>query len=401
MRLTKNSKYLILFFKNSNHIIDIPSDGNINIFLKNIYDIILESYSYLISHPIKYNVKINKIKFIKPSSNFDSDFFPKQIQEHIFKHSSFEIIYDFTIFDRQIRVIFIIYDKEYPTLDKYNQYIKKITMWLYILKFQSPNKCSKILTIYLYLTDFQKQLPTEKTDILGSLHVNSAFTTSCSENAKIIIYRKEEWFKVFIHESFHSFGLDFSGMNNNKVTKYINNIFRVKSKVNLYESYTECWAEIINLSFCSFCVLEDKNYLENFISNFNTLISYEISYSLFQLVKTLNYQNMNYNDLLFSIDKMKLYSENSNILAYYIIKTILIVHYQQFLLWCNQNNKKLFQFNKTVNTLNEFCQFVKNNHNSDKFKLAIQNMENTFNKIINSNNDYLLSNMRMTICEMH
>jgi hypothetical protein len=401
MRLTKNSKYLILFFKNSNHIIDIPSDYNINTILKNIYDMILESHSYLISHPIKYSVKINKIEFIKPSSNFDSIFFPKQIQEHIFKYSSFEIVYEFTIFDRQIRVIFIIDNKEYPTLDKYDHYIKKITMWLYILKFQSPNKCSKILTIYLYLTDFQKQLPTVNTDILGALHVNSAFTTSCSENAEIIIYRKEEWFKVFIHESFHSFGLDFSGMNNNRVSKYIKNIFRVKSKVNLFESYTECWAEIINLLFCSFYILKDKTDLDNFISNFNTLISYEISYSLFQLVKTLNYQNMKYNDLLFSTDKIKLYRENSNILAYYIIKTILIVNYQQFLLWCSENNEKLFQFNKTVNTLNEFCQFVKNNHNSDRLKLAIQNMENIFNKIINSNNKYLLSNMRMTICEMH
>jgi hypothetical protein len=110
---------------------------------------------------------------------------------------------------------------------------------------------------------------------------------------------------------------------------------------------------------------------------------------------------MNYNDLLFSTDKIKLYKENSNILAYYIIKTILIVNYQQLLLWCNQNNEKLFQFNKTVNTLNDFCQFVKNNHNSDRLKIAIQNMENIFNKIINSNNKYLLSNMRMTICEMH
>jgi hypothetical protein len=401
MRLTKNSKYLILFFKNSNHIIDIPSDYNINTILKDIYDMILESHSYLISHPIKYSVKINKIDFIKPFSNFDSIFFPKQIKEHIFKNSSFEIVYEFTIFDRQIRTIFIIDNKEYPTLDKYDQYIKKITMWLYILKFQSPNKCSKILTIYLYLTDFQKQLPTVNTDILSALHVNSAFTTSCSENAEIIIYRKEEWFKVFIHESFHSFGLDFSGMNNSRVTKYIKNIFRVKSKVNLFESYTECWAEIINLLFCSFYILKDKNDLDNFISNFNTLISYEISYSLFQLVKTLNYQNMNYNDLLFSTDKIKLYRENSNILAYYIIKTILIVNYQQFLLWCNQNNEKLFQFNKTVNTLNDFCQFVKNNHNSDRLKIAIQNMENIFNKIINSNNKYLLSNMRMTICEMH
>lgn len=396
MRLTKNSKYLMLFFKNSNHILDIPSDDNINTILEDIYDMLLESHNYLISHPIKYNIKINKIEYIKPSSNFVSPFFPEQIRDHIFKNSSFEIIYDFAVFDRQIRTIFIIDDKKYPLLDKYNEYINKIAIWLYILKFQSPNKCSKTLKIYLYLTDFQKHLPTVQIDILGPLHVNSAFTTSCSENAEIIIYRKEEWFKVFIHESFHSFGLDFSGMNNNKVTKYIKNIFRVESKVNLYESYTECWAEIINLSFCSFCVSKDKNDSDEFISNFNTLIDYEISYSLFQLVKTLNYQNLKYNDLFFS----STYKENSNILAYYIIKTILMVHYKQFLLWCENNNEKLFEFNKTTSSLNKFCQFIKAIHNSDRFKLAIYKMETIFYKLIDSDNNYLLSNMRMTICEM-
>lgn len=399
MRLTKNSKYLMLFFKNNNHTIDIPLDDNIKTILKKIYDMILKSYNYFMSYSIEYNIKINKIEFIKSSSNFDSDFFPKQIKEHIFENSSFEIIYDFAVSDRQIRVIFITYNNKYPILDKYDQYIKKIVMWLYILNFQSPNKCSKTLKIYLYLTDFQKELPTKKTDILGPLHVNSAFTTSCSKNAEIIIFRKEEWFKVFIHESFHSFGLDFSGMDNKRVTEYIKNIFRVKSNVNLYESYAECWAEIINLLFCSFFILEDKNDLENFMSNFNTLISYEISYSLFQLVKTLNYQNMKYNDLLFSTEKIKLYRENSNILAYYIIKTILMVYYQEFLLWCDENNDKLFQFNKTVEKLNQFCQFIKDNHNSDRFKLAVQNMENRFN-LISSDNEYLLSNMRMTICEM-
>ena len=100
MRLTKNSKYLMLFFKNSNHVIDILSDVKIKPILEKIYDMILESYNYLMSYPIKYHVKINKIEFIKPSSNFDSDFFPQQIKKHIFENSSFEIIYDFTVSDR-------------------------------------------------------------------------------------------------------------------------------------------------------------------------------------------------------------------------------------------------------------------------------------------------------------
>ena len=398
MKLTKNSKYLMLFFNQNDYIINHSLDDQSKKILKEIYNKIFESYYYQNKHPINYTVKINKIKTITPSSNFDSSFFPKKIRDHIFETSSFEIIYEFSVFDREIKVIFIIDDKSYPKLDKYNNHIKKIFMWLYILKSESSNKCSKTLKIYFYFTDFEKHLPTDKSEILGPYHVNTAFTTSCSEDAEIILYRKEEWFKVFIHESFHSFGLDFSIMDNSRVSEYIRNIFKVKSKVNLYESYTECWAEIINLSFCSFYDLEIKDDSETFISNFETLIDYEISYSLFQMVKILNYQNFKYNDLLLSQPS---YRENSNILAYYIIKTILIVNYQQFLLWCNENNKKLFQFKKTTECLDKFCEFIKTIHKIDKLNHYIKKIETLYDHItFDHKHNYLLTNMRMSICEM-
>ena len=53
-------------------------------------------------------------------------------------------------------------------------------------------------------------------------------------------------------------------MNNTECTNYILNIFPVQSEVNLYESYTEFWAEIINALFCSFFALNDKNDVEGF-----------------------------------------------------------------------------------------------------------------------------------------
>ena len=111
------------------------------------------------------------------------------------------------------------------------------------------------------------------------------FTTTCPKDSEIVIFRKEEWFKVLIHESFHNFALDFSDMNTYECTKDILSIFPVNSEVNLYESYTEFWAEIMNALFCSFFNLKSKTNFDDFLSNFEFFINFERTYSFFQLVK--------------------------------------------------------------------------------------------------------------------
>ena len=39
----------------------------------------------------------------------------------------------------------------------------------------------------------------------------------CIKSGLIVLFRREEWFKVFIHECLHSFGMEFSGMNLNRL----------------------------------------------------------------------------------------------------------------------------------------------------------------------------------------
>ena len=49
------------------------------------------------------------------------------------------------------------------------------------------------------------RLPENKTDILDQVNCNTAVTYACAVNGECLIYRKEEWFKVFIHETFHAY----------------------------------------------------------------------------------------------------------------------------------------------------------------------------------------------------
>jgi len=272
--------------------------------------------------------------------------------------------------------------------------------WLYICSQSNlTDLCSTSLNIYIYLTSNLKELPTQHNLTLGVNNANTALTAKCSN---IIIFRKEEWFKVFIHETMHNFNLDFSLINDDYKIKILK-LFNVNSDVNLYESYVEFWARILNCCFISF--LSSKN-LNNFISKTKQLISNEIYYSTFQLVKVLNYMNLNYYELCHNKNKTKQqYSEETNILSYYIITTILINNYEDFLFWCDENNSSLYNFKKTIKNINNFCNFIKIYYLQENLLNNISKCENIFFSLTekinkNSSINFILNNLRMTIYEL-
>ena len=101
------------------------------------------------------------------------------------------------------------------------------------------------------MTDFKKKLPEKSVDILSPINCNTAVTTGCLEKTEIIIYRKEEWFKVFIHETFHSLGLDFANYSTAEFENGIKSIFPLKN-LDITETYAEFWGTILNCAFCSY-----------------------------------------------------------------------------------------------------------------------------------------------------
>ena len=415
MKLTKKSKLLMSFFMKNNCVPHISQTKYVDEILKELYNEFIDAHNYLINlkKHIFYNINIKKITHISQISrpkNFNSNSFPEDIRNHIDNLSLTEISYTFSLFDRKITIHFIVEeDVEEHNLDIYNRYVDTIILWFYILNEYGSKKCSSTFTIFLYFTSLEKSLPNSNIDILDQIHVNTAFTTTCPINSEIVIFRKEEWFKVLIHESFHNFALDFSDMNTNESTKDILSIFPVSSEVNLYESYTEFWGEIMNALFCSFLNLKNKSNVEEFLSNFEFYINFERTYSFFQLVKSLEFMGLNYKNL-YSESKQSqilrntLYKEKTNVLAYYVIKTILINNYQGFLIWCKQNNFSLLQFKKTTTNQREFCNFIRKNYktktmieNIKSSEICLQKVKNIKN---NKNKKYLLTNMRMTICEL-
>lgn len=418
MKLTYKSKKFLSFFTKNKYIQHIKHDNNTNNILRKLYYDILNAYIYVNSiknHIYNYDIKkIHTSLDITKPQNFNYNNFPQVIRDHIDELSLSEITYHFSLFNRDCKVIFIVEDPNVELKIKtYNKFIDSIVMWLYILNLYSSKQCANSIVIYFYFTSLEKQLPKTNIHILDEQHVNTAFTTTCPKNSEIVIFRHEEWFKVFIHETFHNFGLDFSDMNNNECHHFLLNIFKVKSDVNVYEAYTEFWAEIINCLFCSFYTLKDKNNEKEFLSNAEFFINFERSYNLFQLVKILNFMGLRYQDLYLNnlqseTLRKALYKENTNVLSYYVIKTVLLNNYPDFLLWCEKNNLSLIAFKKTIVNQRKFCKFIEKGYNSvimreniHKSELFLQYLKNNKVKINSSKNkEFLLYNLRMTICEL-
>jgi hypothetical protein len=282
-------------------------------------------------------------------------------------------------------------------------------VWLVMMNKYASKKCAEKLVVYIYLTNLEKQIPLSNIYTLNTTHVNTAFTMTCPKNSEIVIFRKEEWFKVFIHETFHNFGLDFSDMNNEICRQCILSIFPVKSEVNLFEAYSEFWAKIINCIFCSYIQLTNKDDIQGFLANFDFLINLERIYSLFQMVKVLNFMNLSYENLYEQGEennelRSMLYKENTNVLSYYVITLILVDNYSDFIQWCDTHNRLLLQFNKTNTNLHRLCSFIQDNYKSKHFLNCIRTMEKLLLKLSNKSkkkeNKYILHNLRMTICEL-
>jgi hypothetical protein len=339
--------------------------------------------------------------------------FPEQVRKHIDELTLTELCYTFSLFNRNIKLFFITEEDHIELkIEEYNKHVDSIIMWLHIINEYASRQCSSNLAVYFYFTSLEKKLPTSNIQVLDENNVNTAFTTTCPKDAEIVVYRKEEWFKVFIHESFHNFALDFSDMNNAECKSRILDIFPVQSEVNLYESYTEFWAEIMNALFCSFISLKDKNNIEEFLSNSEFFINFERTYSFFQLTKALRFMGLSYTDLYSknihrTVLRETLYKEKTNVLSYYVIKTILMNNYQDFLFWCNKNNLSLLQFKKTTKNQIEYCKFIERNYKKNTMLDGVEQSQKFLNVLYSkntnrrqTNDSYILSNLRMSICEL-
>jgi len=424
MKITNESYELMSFFIKNNCLTPLKQTKKTDLLLKKLYYEIIDGVSYIQNIKSKmgqsfYKLKIshiNNINQIPKPTTFPPNSFPANVRKYIDDNllSLFTYSWRFPSIGREINIYFITeHSNPEELVELYNNYVDYMLVWLYIIDSYASRNCSSELSIYIYHTNLLKEFPESNIHILDEENINTAFTRTCEKKSEIVVFRKEEWFKSFLHETFHNLGLDFSDMNNLSCNSKILEIFPVNSEVNLYESYTEFWARMMNILFCSFFSMSNKNDENEFLSNVEVFINFERTYSFFQVVKILKFMGLSYKDLYnknieSSNLRKTLYKEKTNVLSYYIITLILLNNYQDFLSWCNKNNTSLLQFKKTNANLDSFCNFIERKYKSTNILNGIECTEKIIVKIkknIEKNKNkkdmnYLLKNLRMTICEL-
>ena len=414
-------KFIEKYFNNSKKEIFKIMFSNTTIkFIKTIY-------GSIIKHNLEWINKINiSEEFYENQQSFpranNYESIPNEIRNNIENISQTTKIFNFEVKHRSIRVFFIFPEGSQINEKKIKKCLEKMFIWLSIAYKHSPVNCAKRLNVYLYLTDLKKMLPEIETSPLGWENANTAFTYSCreehissptllndkSDNTEIIIFREEEWFKVFMHETIHCMGLDFSHMDTGLSNSKIHFIFNINVDIKLFESYTECLAEIMNSIFFVYYSVINTKYVENMdyiYKKIEETMKYEILFSLFQCVKILAHYGLSYRNMYENTKEnnelCKNYSENSPIFAYYILKPILLFHVNDFIDWINKNNKGSLSFTKTIENINNYCMFFENFHKKDKYIHIIQIIEKDFHKI--KNDEKLkteLETLQMTLFEL-
>ena len=286
----------------------------------------------------------------------------------------------------------------------FEQALMKIYMWLNVIHRYGDDGCSDKMDIYIYFTDYKKSFSNGPNTVpLDEMHVNTAFTTSCMPSTSITIYREEEWFKVFMHETFHNLGLDFSSFDMTETNKRILDLYPISAPsrgVRLYESYCEMWAEMLHTLLIAFWKTRDKTNEVLILSKFEKMFKIEAQFSVFQCVKILDYYGLTYTELIKTNCEMskkarQKYSEKSHILSYYVVKAALITQPNAFLEWCIHSTRNGIAFIKTQQHINDYTRLIEYTYTNTLLLHYVQEIETWLKQ--NKRKSMVCTNLRMTL----
>ena len=366
--------------------------------ISKLFNDIYDSYTNISTFHVNYRNYPN----VMPKIITETEFLDKEIYSYLIKNKINQIHVNHIINKFPIDIFLNVFDNTAKV--NINQCIKYILTWLTICIKYSSKQCIKSIKLHVFFTPFIKTLPDNIENILGAKHVNSGVTNACKMDGEIVVYREEEWFKVFIHETMHAFGFDFANESMITVKHNMNEIFNVKSDFLIYEAYTETWARLINCAFCGFKNLKNKKDEKNFIINVDFCFELERKFSSFQCVKILDFMKFRYIDLIESNNGnskiSEKYKEDSNVLAYYAISSIFMNSYQEFIVWCDNNGLGIVgDIDFSPDKINSLIDFIRRYKKCETMNTLIDVMEHIYNDLFDSMNSksILGPSSRMTI----
>ena len=319
--MSKNGRYIMRDINNLAYSNNLPGNlfnkyldlDMLNEFVDiEIIDFLLKDLNYKTTYKIRYNNLVINMDIISKAK-----------------------IVPFSIINKLINIIII--------LGQYKSKTKSIT-----------------ITVDIYLTDFKKRL-NNRYNSLGCREINSGYTRP---GHKLCIFRKEELYKVLIHELIHYLKLDLvRPVSFPDYHKYFN--IPQNTEIRLNEAYTEIFALILNSMIHS----KGKGELLSVLNR-------ELKFSLYQCAKILDYYNFDTALEFFKRnDGNTKFNQKTSVFSYFIVKTLILFNLDIFL----KNYEKIDHQNfkdfiiglvsiKFIDTLNKFMKLIKKqDKNSDMY----------------------------------
>jgi len=184
-----------------------------------------------------------------------------------------------------------------------------------------------------------KKIITHK--ILNCSNINSG---SSQPTHIITCYRKEEFYKVLLHELIHYYKFDFY-----YTDKYYEKLEEklLVPKIEGIDRLNECYTEsfTIILFSCFLSLYYKKKTIQEYINN-------EINFSLFQIAKILKLNEAkNFNEYL---ENKIIIKQKTSVRSYFFIKLFLLLNIDEFINFFNENyyieNKRLLDFGDLINS---------------------------------------------------
>jgi len=266
----------------------------------------------------------------------------------------------------EIGVVINVYSTK-ETSEQIQRLVECVTGIVSFLDHIAENKEINRLTISLYLLEDKKVVGKEK--ILSADNVNGG-STSKGTDVSVEVWRKEEILKVTIHELIHAFSYDHHEETPDLLKHYQQKYNISSDKINAYEAYTEIWAEIIHCYFLASYILKYRKLDISEYDLFRTFLQIESEFSLEQAQRILN---------LHETDLTKDMNKITNVLAYYVIVGEFYENFQEFLTFCQKNNKHFI-----------------NIQNLELYFRHLKDLE----KLVKKNTIGKMKTGRMTICQL-
>ena len=254
-------------------------------------------------------------------------------------------------------VIYIVWYPEsvYPNINAMLRVI--ITWFCFVVPFARKGcQCSDNVKVFLLLTAHAAEMPNSG-EILKSENLLSAYTYACETNNEMFILRQDVWFKALIHESFHTFGLDFSDKPFDAEKAKVRELFpgiADSVQIRLYESYTDIWATICYAMINILCFHSSRRnkthrkthssggtrshnmYSHSHMTQIIKAMHKQCCFAVFQSAKMLQYQGI---DITKFMSQDKSYEEGELMLfSYHVLRPMYMLDLNAFIEWTAQNN---------------------------------------------------------------